>query len=281
MALYQRGPDHPLGTPIEAAVNLAIETTERRAEAAYPGSRSQLLKAGFVGRRKEMHALRRDLRVGQHFHVVFGAGGLGKSAFCAEALKVYARLGWQPLALWCADVEGSSDPVAGLVRQLDARGQVLLGETWDGILASYEHAAAQDERLRQTPAQFGFLLQALVRVNARPLAIYLDNLESLQVGPVGEDPAAFAKWRDGGYAAFWQGLRRAQERQSGRLAILGSSRYRHPDFGAGVPFTRLADDALWRMLLWFPNLRRLSEASRGGLSAGSPAIRARWSFSMR
>ena len=118
-----------------------------------------------------------------------------------------------------------------------------------------EHAAAQDERLRQTPAQFGFLLQALVRVNARPLAIYLDNLESLQVGPVGEDPAAFAKWRDGGYAAFWQGLRRAQERQSGRLAILG----------AGVPFTRLADDALWRMLLWFPNLRRLSEASRGGL----------------
>jgi len=94
MALYQRGPDHPLGTPIEAAVNLAIETTERRAEAAYPGSRSQLLKAGFVGRRKEMHALRRDLRVGQHFHVVFGTGGLGKGAFCAEALKVYARLGW-------------------------------------------------------------------------------------------------------------------------------------------------------------------------------------------
>ena len=62
MVLYQRGPDYPLGTAIAAGASVAIETTERRLLAAYPGSRSQVLKTGFVGRRKEMHALRRDLR---------------------------------------------------------------------------------------------------------------------------------------------------------------------------------------------------------------------------
>ena len=32
-----------------------------------------------------------------------------------------------------------------------------------------------------------------------------------------------------------------------------------------VPFRRLPNDALWRMLRWFPNLRRLSEDGRAGL----------------
>jgi hypothetical protein len=74
IVLYQRGPDHPLGTRIEAATRSAVETTERRTDHAYPGSRSQVLKAGFVGRRKEMHALRRDLAQGQHLHVVYRPG---------------------------------------------------------------------------------------------------------------------------------------------------------------------------------------------------------------
>ena len=265
IVLYQRGPDYPLGIPIASAESISIETTERWTEKAYPGSRTQVLKAGFVGRRKEMHELRRDLRAGRNFHVVFGAGGLGKSAFCIEALKVYARLGWQPIALWCADVETSADPVSDLVRQLEANGSPLLGEAWDEILARYETEAKQRAELRQPADRFHFLLQALVQASAKPLAVYLDGLESLQSGPDSDDPAVFAEWRDGACAAFWQGLRQLQERFSGRLAVLGSSRYRHRDFGAGVPFTRLATDALWRMMLWFPNLRRLSEASRAGL----------------
>ena len=124
MVLYQRGADYSLGIAI-AARDLAIETTERRMVEAYPGSRSQILKAGFVGRRKEMHALRRDVRTGLHLHVVQGTGGLGKSAFCGEALKLYERLGWQPLALWCADVEADAEPVPGLLRQLDVAGRLL------------------------------------------------------------------------------------------------------------------------------------------------------------
>ncbi len=55
--------------------------------------------------------------------------------------------------------------------------------------------------------------------------------------------------------------------------MLASSRSRHPDFGAVVAFDSLPADALWRMLLWFPSLRRLSEESRGrlvGRLAGHP-----------
>ena len=78
MVLYQRGPDYPLGTKIEADRSAALDTTQRRTERPYPNSRTRLLKAGFVGRRKEMHALRRDLRQGRHLHVVQGTGGLGR-----------------------------------------------------------------------------------------------------------------------------------------------------------------------------------------------------------
>jgi hypothetical protein len=79
MVLYQRGPDFPLGTKLEGAGNVAIETTERRTERPYPNSRTRVLKAGFVGRRKEMHALRRDLRQGRHRHVVQGTGASAKA----------------------------------------------------------------------------------------------------------------------------------------------------------------------------------------------------------
>jgi hypothetical protein len=80
---------------------------------------------------------------------------------------------------------------------------------------------------------------------------------------------------------LWKGLLSIQRESPGRLALLASSRYRHPDFGAVVAFDSLPADALWRMLLWFPSLRRLSEEAEGDSSRGSPGIRERSSFSMR
>jgi hypothetical protein len=232
-----------------------------------------VLKAGFVGRRKEMHALRRDLRQGRHLHVVQGTGGLGKSAFCAEALKVYDRLGWQPIALWCLDVENTADPVAGLVNQIEATGNALCGDEWSGVLVRYEGFAANDEKLRAASAHLLFLLRDLLGGSARNLVLYLDNLESLQTGPAEGDPQELADWRNGDCARFWTGLRDLQRENPGRIAVLASTRYRHPDFGAVVAFDSLPPDALWRMLLWFPSLRRLSEDSRGrlvGRLAGHP-----------
>ena len=265
MVLYQRGPDYPLGTKIEADRGAAIDTTERRTERPYPNSRTRLLKAGFVGRRKEMHAMRRDLRQGRHLHVVQGTGGLGKSAFCTEALKLYGRLGWQPLALWCADVAGAADPVAGLLRQLDFAGGQLCGEAWDGVLAAYEQTAVEDEGLRQPSGHLLFLLRSLLAAKTQRLVLYLDNLESLQTGPAEADSDNFAEWCDPQCAALWRGLRKLQQESPGQLALLASTRYRNRDFGAVVPFLRLPADALWRMLLWFPELRRLSDESRARL----------------
>jgi tetratricopeptide (TPR) repeat protein len=265
MVLYQRGPDYPLGTRIEGADSVAIETTERRTERPYPNSRTRVLKAGFVGRRKEMHALRRDLRGGRHLHVVQGTGGFGKSAFCAEALKVYDRLGWQPFAVWCLDVEKAPNPVAGLVSQLEAAGIALCGDKWSGLLAEYEQAASQDEGLRTSSGHLLFLLEGLLAAQPRKLVLYLDNLESLQTGPAETDGGDFAEWRDRDCASLWNGLLRVQRESPGRLAVLASTRYRHQDFGAVVPFDSLPANALWRMLLWFPSLRKLSEDSRGRL----------------
>jgi hypothetical protein len=265
MVLYQRGPDFPLGMELEGAGNVAIETTERRTELAYPNSRTRVLKAGFVGRRKEMHALRRDLRQGRHRHVVQGAGGLGKSAFCAEALKVYDRLGWQPFAVWCIDVEGAPNPVAGLVSHIEAAGTALCGDNWPGVLAVYEQAAARDEQPRTSSGHLLFLLERLLAAQPRNLVLYLDNLESLQTGPRETEGGDFAEWRDADCAGLWKGLVRIQRERPGRLAVLASTRYRHTDFGAVVAFDALPADALWRMLLWFPSLRRLSEESRARL----------------
>jgi tetratricopeptide (TPR) repeat protein len=265
MVLYHHGADYPLGTRIEGPGFVAIETTERRAETAYPNSRTRVLKAGFVGRRKEMHALRRDLRQGRHLHVVQGTGGLGKSAFCAEALKVYDRLGWQPVALWCLDVENAANPVAGLVSQIEAAGNALCGDKWRGVLAEYEGAAANDEKLRASSVHLLSLLQGLLASTGRSLVLYLDNLESLQMGPAEADPEEFAEWRHDECARFWTGLLVLQRENPARLAVLASSRYRHRDFGAVVPFDSLPADALWRMLLWFPSLRRLSEQNRAWL----------------
>ena len=166
MVLYHHGPDYPLGTSIEGAGSVAMETTERRAEAAFPNSRTRVLKAGFVGRRKEMHALRADLRQGRHLHVVQGTGGLGKSAFCTEALKVYDRLGWQPFGVWCIDVEGAPNPVAGLVSHIESAGNALCGDKWPGVLAAYEQAASQDEGRRSSSGHLLFLLQGTPRRTA-------------------------------------------------------------------------------------------------------------------
>jgi hypothetical protein len=223
-----------------------------------------------------MHALRRDLRQGVQLHVVQGTGGLGKSAFCTEALKLYVRLQWQPIALWCLDVEKVADPVAGLLPQLESTGDELCADKWPGVLAQYEQAAAQDENLRVSSEHLLFMLRGLVAASPRRLVLYLDNLESLQIDPAEGDPEEFAEWRNGDCAKFWNGLLELQREAPGRLAVLASSRYRHRDFGSVMPFDGLPQDALWRMLLWFPSLRRLSEKSRvwllGKLSGHARAV---------
>ena len=69
-----------------------------------------------------------------------------------------------------------------------------------------------------------------------------------------------------GNRALWQGLTSYAQRSGGRLALLCSCRYHHPDFRFWLlPFGRLLDEAVWRLLGWFEGIRRLSPLNRAHL----------------
>ncbi|MCH8147692.1 MAG: CHAT domain-containing protein, partial [Planctomycetes bacterium] len=69
LVFYHRGPDYPLGLEITRKYADAVRAqVARRVEDAFPGARTQVLRAGFIGRRTELHALRRDLKEDKHIH---------------------------------------------------------------------------------------------------------------------------------------------------------------------------------------------------------------------
>jgi len=273
LVLYHRGPDYPLGTPVTARLPVAEAEAAPRREAgpAFPGARTQVLRHGFIGRRRELHRLRRELREGRQLHVVQGLGGLGKSAFCQEALKLYRRQGHLPLSLWCAEVEDETAPAAALAQQFGELAQRLFGAAqWAGIVQQVDRLPGADEPAVRIQSFLSVLLQA----SEAPLVLYLDNLESLMRLPEErDDAAAEAPWRDDACRALWHGLVELAQ-NTDRLALLASCRYRHPDFRRHLfPFPTLSDDAIFRMMGWFDALRRLSVWSRArlvGQVAGHP-----------
>ena len=272
LVLYQRGPDYPLGlsaTGEAQGVQLTTWLAQRQVETAVPGGRTRILKEGFIGRRAELHALRRRMRDGEAVHLVQGLGGLGKSSFCYEALKVYARQDYEPVALWCWEVEQDADPVAGLLLQL---GQV--NPQWLAASSGVEERYRTHAQIPTAAQRFCATVSAYLRDRGRPLALYLDNLESLQAGPelgTGEIGA----WRTEDCAALWNGLVALAKEQPSRFALLASSRYLPPETRKRqrLSFGRLGEDAVLRLLTWYPTLRRLQEENRLRLAsdlAGHP-----------
>ena len=151
LVLYQRGPDYPLGSAVTTRFAEAAEASPTR-EVEQVGERTRLLRRGFVARRKELHALRRDLRDGKTIHVVQGLGGVGKSAFCGEALRLYERQGRDVFYLWGAEVEDDPDPVGTLLRQLSAQLEARYGNGWNDVVAAIDRMAAERPAL-QRPAR--------------------------------------------------------------------------------------------------------------------------------
>jgi tetratricopeptide (TPR) repeat protein len=266
LLLYHRGPDFPLGRPRTDTWTAASDTTLRHLREAYPGSRTEVLTEGFVGRRQELHGLRHSIKAGQNVHVVQGLGGLGKSAFCNEALRLYDRLGWQRMALWCADVEGSPEPVGELLRQFEEAGESLIGDEWTAVVAHFDQLAARQPELQQPALRLVNLIAFMTRQEGPPIVLYLDNLESLLRGPDDDNPAATSEWRDDHCRVLWLSLQKLAEDQPDRFALLASCRYRRSDFGGTlVPFGPLPADAVWRLMGWYPTLRRFSIPTRSKL----------------
>ncbi len=77
LVLYHRGADHPLSLPAPPGTPRPVGDVPR-GTFLNRGVR-RILLTGFIGRRTELHRVRRKLRAGQRVFVLQGLGGLGKS----------------------------------------------------------------------------------------------------------------------------------------------------------------------------------------------------------
>jgi tetratricopeptide (TPR) repeat protein len=264
LVLYHRGPDHPL-SPLPdgtaAPQQLGPDMPQRTFLDA--GTR-RLLTTGFIGRRTELHALRRRVRAGQRVFVLQGLGGLGKSTLALHMIRDILRAGNDLCTLWCQDAEKAEGPdgiAVALLGQLLDFCRKRFGAGWEAVVQQVDRLAGDDPARR-----FAAFLDVLV-ANVPRLVVYLDNLESLLVGPAAAaDPAAFAGWRTPALGAIWSALAESA-RDTAKLHLVASCRYRHADFRgqALIPVSPLPRDALFRLMGWFPGLRRLCTASRAGL----------------
>ena len=105
LVFYRRGPEYPLGTP-------ASREKLRQREAALTrryrnvGDRA-FLATGFIGRRQELHQLRRRKRRGDRVFVLQGLGGLGKTTLAVHLLPMLAD-SRHTATIWCCRSEGES-----------------------------------------------------------------------------------------------------------------------------------------------------------------------------
>ena len=268
LVLYHRGPDFPLSRPVPAGWRRRPENVLHRTFQDV-GTR-RILATGFIGRRTDLHRLRHRIRRGDRVFVLQGLGGLGKSTLAFHMLPLLESSKEAHCILWCQDTEKhtqdaakhthDANPIAeSLVGQLSEVGRQHLGLDWEGVVQHVDRAAGDDPARR-----FASFLQALL-ANIPRLVIYLDNLESLLIGPDdprNDDPAAFGAWRSPALATLWSTLKGYAE-ATDRLFVVASCRYINDDFGdALIPVNLLPDDAVFRMMEWFPALRRLSVPSR-------------------
>ena len=215
LVLYHRGADHPLSPPAPpGAPRPGADVPQRTFLDA--GTR-RILTTGFIGRRTELHRLRRRLREGQRVFVLQGLGGLGKSTLALHMVRDLLHAGDDLCPLWCQDAEKAetSEKIAeALVDQLLEYGRKRFGSGWDEVVQQVDRLAGDDPARR-----FECFLGTLLR-NVKRLIVYLDNLESLLVGPGDDgdgppDPDAFGQWRTPALAALWSVLDRfAAERTS-------------------------------------------------------------------
>ncbi len=259
LVFYHRGPDRPLCKAEPSATRRARGAILER---TFQGlGRRKVLQTGFVGRRVELHRVRQRIRRGDKVFVFQGLGGLGKSTLALRVLPMLGA-GDDVAVLWCQETESQPDRAEALVAELLDYCRGRCGAGWEQVVQQVDRAAG-DDAARRFMLFLDFLLQNVPR-----LVLYFDNLESLLVGP--EDPraareaGAMGEWRSEALAAIWQAVRElAGERE---LTVVASCRYRHPDFaGALMPVSPLPPDALYRMMRWFPGLRRLSGAARVAL----------------
>jgi hypothetical protein len=84
LALYHRGPDHPLCRP---GKDTSSPVPGRFSRATVQVSGMPVLEHGFIGRRSLLHLIRQRVKKGQRLLVLQGLGGLGKTALASHLVS--------------------------------------------------------------------------------------------------------------------------------------------------------------------------------------------------
>jgi hypothetical protein len=224
LVFYHRGPDHPLSLPVPADETRRVEQHLQRTFVG-PVSRKRL-STGFIGRRSELHRIRRRLREGDRVLVFQGLGGLGKTTLAFHTLPLLAEEK-DVCSLWCQEAGAEENPVEQLIGQLLEYCRKRFGADWESVVQKADRAAADNASSR-----FAYFLQVLLQ-NVSRLVLYLDNMESLLVGPEAardgakgttrvegqEESDEFASWRSEHLAKIWESLATAA-RDTGKLHVI-------------------------------------------------------------
>ncbi len=248
---FHRGLEYPLCAPAAQPDGATRHTASKR-----PAT------APLMGRRKALHSLRRRRQTQDDITVVQGLTGVGKTAFCEDALQLYKRLGYAILTLRCGEAEFDPQPLNTLLWQCTQAASQLAGAQWPTLCAMMDESVADQREIPSLTARFLMLLQVLMQRPGHPrLVLYLDNLESLMSRPSKGSTARH--WRQTDVAEFWHALVQSAQETDGQLAILASCRCAHPDLQPYLlPLRPLAPDAVWSLLDRLPALRRLAPGNR-------------------
>ena len=261
LVFYHRGPEQSLSVKIDKGERSGSLQLERAFEDPF---RRRRLKTGFIGRRTDLHRVRRLKRDGQRVYVFQGLGGLGKTTL---ALEVLSLLGPRQCVLWCQEIEGEENPTEALVAQLLKFCREIFGADWEQVVFRVDRTAGSDS-VKRFQMHLSLLAEKLPG-----LVLYFDNLESLLQSPKTTDKQPthsndrgqeIGPWENDGLAQTWQFCEQLATGQ--QLYLVASTRYRNPDLEGGmIPVSSMSNDGLFRMMEWFPSLRRLSVITRTSL----------------
>jgi tetratricopeptide (TPR) repeat protein len=259
LVFYRRGPEHPLILPEQPGDRPRLESLPQRT--FQDAGNRRILISGFIGRRTELHSIRRRLRRSQRVFFFHGLGGLGKTTLAVHLLS-WLGTPDEVCVIWCQELAGAPELASALVERLIDYGEQRFGADFGDQIAALDQQSGDD------PAGRCRAVVGLMAARATRLVIYFDNLESLLVSPDDRDAAtAFAQWRSDDLRGVWQTLLDHAENTT-QLWLLASSRY----FNDSIPFkyqfpvSPLKRDAVFRLTKWFAALRRLSWRARSRLA---------------